>query len=377
MSAVHSPIHSSMSARDVRALDIQRIGDAAVADLGARLGIHLPASLVRKQVSILMRGGDASYQNLQITQASIPTPLQFLQTWLPGFVHNMTAGRKIDEVVGIDMVGSWEDAEIVQGVQEATGIAVEYGDFTNIPFASWNTNFESRAIVRAELGLQVGLLEEKRAAAMRVSTADSKRQAVGVGLEIFRNSVGFFGYFNGRGRTFGFLNDPNLPAYEQVAGGPWSTKGMEGMVNDLRQAIQTLRTRMQDAVDMKKVRMRLVLPTSRIDNMTVINNFGISAADWLKQNYENVEIVSAPEMSLGSVTGQSVAQQVFYLFVEEIPSEADGSTDGGKTFRQLVQTKYMLTGVEQRAKGYVEDATNATAGVLLTRPYAVYRAFGI
>lgn len=366
---------STMAARDVRPYQMQKVGDAAVTAL-AQLGINIPAAMVHRQVRGLFTG-DAGLTNLNMTSASVPTPIQFLQTWLPGFVHNMTAGRKIDDVIGIDIVGSWEDAEIVQGMQEATGSAVEYGDFTNIPFTSWNTNFETRTVVRGELGLQVGILEEKRAAAMRVSSAEAKRQASGVGLEQFRNSVGFFGYFNGRGRTFGFLNDPNLPAYQQVAGGDWTTKGMDGIVTDIRMAVQTLRTRMQDAVDLTKVKITMVLPTARVDNLTVINTYGISVLDWLKDTYPNIRIVSAPEMSLGSVAGQALAQQVFYMFVEEIPSEADGSTDGGKTFRQLVQSKYIVTGVEQRAKGYVEDMSNATAGTLCTRPYAVFRGFGI
>ncbi|XAO36712.1 major head protein [Pseudomonas phage WP1] len=83
----------------------------------------------------------------------------------------ITAARKIDEIIGIDTVGSWEDQEIVQGIVEPAGIAVEYGDHTSIPLTSWNASFQRRTIVRGELGLLVGTLEEGRASAIRLNSA--------------------------------------------------------------------------------------------------------------------------------------------------------------------------------------------------------------
>ena len=126
----------------------------------ALLGIQLPPSEIRSMVAAAM---DATNQGL-ITTANIGTPIQFLQTWLPGYVRTLTAARKIDELIGITTVGEWEDEEVVQGVLENIGQAMPYGDSTNIPLASWNTNFERRSVVRFEKGFQVGVLEEARAA---------------------------------------------------------------------------------------------------------------------------------------------------------------------------------------------------------------------
>ena len=42
-------------------------------------------------------------------------------------------------------------------------------------------------------------------------------------------------------------------------------------------------------------------------------------------------------------------------------------------FIQMVPTKFMVVGVERKAKGYMEDYTNATAGVMCKLPFAVYR----
>lgn len=370
-----SIMHSNVSGRNARPYIMQKVGDAAVREL-AQIGLHFPPGIVHQQVKTLY-AGDAALTGLGSTTASVPTPIQFLQQWLPGFVKIMTAARKIDEIVGIQTFGSWEDEEIVQGILEPVGVATEYGDFQNLPLASWNVNFERRTIVRGEMGIQVGKLEEARSAAMRVSSAEEKRGAAAVSLEMMRNSIGFFGYFGGRNRTFGFLNDPNLPDYEQVAGGTWLAKGWAGMITDIRVAIARLRTQSMDNIDMSKVKATLVLPTDRVDMLATVNDFGISVWDWLRQTYPEIRVVSAPELTLGAVDGQPANQHVFYLFVEEVDSSVDGATDGGQTFQQLVQTKFITLGVEQRVKGYVEGYSNATAGVLCKRPFAVVRYFGI
>ncbi|MFL9598516.1 hypothetical protein, partial [Aeromonas veronii] len=145
-------------------------------------GLVFDHAVVQDQIKALakagaFRSGSAMDSNFTapVTTPSIPTPIQFLQTWLPGFVKVMTAARKIDEIIGIDTVGSWEDQEIVQGIVEPAGTAVEYGDHTNIPLTSWNANFERRTIVRGELGLLVGTLEEGRASAIRLNSAETKR----------------------------------------------------------------------------------------------------------------------------------------------------------------------------------------------------------
>jgi hypothetical protein len=378
MATEFSKIYSNLKARSMdkpMQLKPQQVGDAALRALH-EIGIRISPNIVQDAVKAIY-AGDAALQSLGMTQPSVPTPLQFLQSWLPGFVNNLTAKRNIDEILGVATLGEWRDEEIVQGIAELTGNSQEYGDFTNIPLTSWNVNFARRTIVRGEEGIQVGVLSEERAAAMRASDSEMKRNAAAISLEQRRNSIGFFGYFNGKNRTYGFLNDPNLPAFVQVAGGTWASKGMEGICADLRQGFRTIRTQALGNLDVAKIPVTIVIPTDRVEDMTVFNTFGITALDWLKTNYPNARLVEAPEMMIGDQAQVGDLQHCFYIFAEEIPSEVDGSTDGGQTFMQLVQTKFMTVGVEKRAKGYVESYSNATAGVLCKRPYAVYRAFGI
>lgn len=373
--------HSRLAPRSVgKPLELNEVTTAAVGQL-ARLGIVFDHSVVKDQVNALAKAGafrtgiamDSNF-TAPVTSPSIPTPIQFLQQWLPGFVKVLTAARKIDDLIGIKTVGSWEDEEIVQGIVEPSGVATEYGDMTNIPLASWNTNFERRTVVRAEMGMMVGILEEARAAAMRLNSAETKRAQAAVSLEIFRNAVGFYGWnVNGTARTFGLLNDPNLlPAITTSVTGGWTTGTFQQIIGDIRMAIMTLRTQSQDQIDPEKINLTLALPMNRVDYLSVTTDFGISVRDWISETYPKMRIVSAPELQ-----GSSTATNMMYLYAEDISSEIDGSSDGGEVFSQLVQTKFITLGVEKRAKTYVEDYSSAIAGVLCKRPWAVVRVMGI
>jgi hypothetical protein len=303
-----------------------------------------------------------------VTTGTVTTPIQFLQNWLPGFVRIITAARNIDELVGISTSGSWEDEEVVQGVMELVGTSVPYGDFTNIPLSSWNTNFERRTVVRFEEGMMVGKLEEARAARIRVDSAQGKRDAAALALEIQRNRIGFYGFNNGAGRTYGFLNDPALPAYVNLPTGGWATATFLEITGDIRAMVAALRSQSQNVIDPEKVDLTLALASDVVDFLTVTSDFGNSVRQWIRDTYPRMRIVSAPE--LNDANGGA---NVVYLYAERVD---DQSTDDGRTFAQIVPAKFQVLGVEQKAKAYLEDYTNATAGIMCKRPYAVVRYSG-
>lgn len=310
-----------------------------------------------------------------VTAANIPAYQQFLQTWLPGFVQIVTQARKIDEFIGKQTIASWEDEEVVQGTLELTGNALPYGDFTNVPLSSWTNTYERRSIVRFEEGLRVGKLEEARSAKMQINDGQQKRDGAAIALDIQRNKVGFFGYNGGANRTYGFLNDPNLPSYQTVAASGsgsstfWSSKTMLEIVADLRVAFSGLRTQSGDLIDPNTAAITLGVSSDAIDYLNVVSDLGYSVLDWVNRNYKNVRVVSAPE--LNDANG---GENVFYVYAESV---SDTSTDGGRVWNQIVPAQFQVVGVEQRSKYYVEDYTNALAGVLLKRPWAVARWTGI
>lgn len=310
-----------------------------------------------------------------LSPGSVPTPVQFLQNWLPGFVHMITTARKIDELVGITTSGAWEDEEIVQGVLEPLGTAEPYSDFGNIPFASWNPTYERRTVVRFEKGMQVGRLEELRAGRMRIDTAGEKRDGAALALEIARNNVGFYGYNDGANRTYGYLNDPNLPAAIAVPAGAsasttWATKTFLEITADIRLAFKTLRVQSQSNINPKKDAITMALPYDVVDYLSTTSEFGNSVQDWINTNYPNCRVEDAPQLSQAS-GGLNVG----YFYAESV--NGDGSSDGSRVWVQVVPSKFETLGVEKRSKTYIEDYSNATAGLMLKRPYAVVRLIGI
>lgn len=363
-----SIVHSSFDAKNVRPM---------ILDQDYTLDEYMELSKIG--IGGLEKLVDAGYgmDTIQqgLTTPSVGTPVQFLQNWLPGFVKIVTAARKIDDLVGIATIGSWEQEQIVQGVLENTGSAVPYGDLTNVPLSSYNTNFVTRTVIRYEMGMRVGQLEEARVAAMRVSASDSKRESAALALDIARNQVGFYGYNSGNDNTYGFLNDPNLLAYNTVAAGAvtssllWSVKTWAEIVTDILTAIQTIRTQSQDTINADDTPMTLAISTNRRDYMSKTNEFGISVMAWLNQTYPKIRVTSAPQ--LNAANGGA---NVFYLYADKVN---DLSSDDGKTFIQVVPAKFQVVGVQKLAKGYEEDYSNATAGVMCKRPYATYRATGI
>lgn len=372
-----SVIHHNMAPgrRDPLALAAADVDESLLRTLPL-LGIGLPAAKVRGMIQDLGLSQMAMDDSQPlVTTASVVTPIQFLQAWLPGFVHVMTQARVADEILGVQTIGSWEDEEVIQGILEPVGEAELYGDLTNIPLASWNTNFERRTVVRWEKGFMVGVLEEARAARMRVNSAAEKRNAVALALEILRNRVAFLGFNGGTNRTYGYLNDPSLPAYVTVAAtgtgsSPlWSTKTFLNITADIREAAAALRTRSGSLIDPQATALTLTVAADRVDFLTVTSDFGISVRDWIAKTFPKMRVVSAPELS-----GANGGASVFYLHADSV---ADSGSDGGQVWAQMVPAKFQALGTEKRAKGYVEDFSNALAGVLLKRPYAVVRRSGI
>lgn len=376
-----SQVHGRIAARNFEPVKMTQQDVAQFAALRG-VGIQLDNSWIQQVMAengvvATMDGNDigpAGPALSTLTTSSIAAQIQFLQTWLPGFVQAVTAARNIDKFVGMQTIGAWEDEEVVQGILEPVGNAVPYLDHTNVPLASWNANFERRTVQRFELGLQVGTLEEMRSARMRLATAAEKRKSVKLALDIQRNRVGFYGYNNGNNRTYGFLNDPLLPAYQTVpvgAGGDteWSGKTFLEITKDLRTALAFLRTSSKDVIDPKSTPITLAIATNAVDLLTTTSDFGVSVLDWLRTNYSNVRVESAPE--LDDANG---GVGVFYMYADRLD---DGSTDDASVFAQIVPATFMALGVEKRSKSYIEDFANATAGVMCKRPFAVVRFSGI
>lgn len=379
-----SKVHKVLSPAGARKLSsvLRGIAMDSMNDVQAlnKIGVHVSQYVADSYAQAYGMDAAIAIPGLTVNPGqSASAYIQFLQAWLPGQVQVVTAARKADELMGVTTAGAWEDEEIIQEILELVGVAQPYTDLGNIPLSSWNLTYEKRGIVRFEEGFMVGELEGLRSGRIGVNSSDAKRKAAALALEISRNRVAFFGFGNSTSYpVYGFLNDPNLPAYIGVAAGAggttWDKKTRNEIVKDLLTALVALRAQSKEVIDPTTTPIILAVASDKVDYLaTPAEGTGAAnaetASDWLKTNYPNVTVKSAWE--LNDANGGA---DVFYMYAETV---GDSGTDGGGVIEQIVPTRFRPLGVDTSVKTVTEDFTNATAGALVKRPFAVYRASGI
>jgi len=358
---MNKSVKISLSAEQVKAYAMDSATTETTLDA---LGIHYTKNAMDE---FRAYATDAA-PSLQTTPSNM-TPIQFLQYWIPEMVKIVTASRDADTILGRDFAGSWEDEEIVQPVIEYTGKPRVYGDKTSFNLASFNINYETRTIVRFEQDVEVGKLEEARASKQRIDAQSIKRDAAATALAINLNDIAFNGYNSGNNKTYGLLNDPSLPAYTAFAQGSassttWASKTFNEIVTDIKAMMAALRVRSGNNFKPETDPSTLALSVAVVDQLQTVNQLGgTSVLDWLHKTYPACRVTSAVQLD-----GANSSANVAYLFADKI--------DGKKVIAQYMQDALRLIGVEQKAKGFLECYSNATAGVMLRIPVGLVRYTG-
>lgn len=330
----------------------------------AKLGIAVDKKAIKSYINAY----DAALPDT-ITTGSVPTPVQFLQVFNPEIVEVATVPTDADAIFGRQTIGSWADEEIIQTVVEHTGQALPYGDHANPDLASWNANFEGRTIVRFEEAMEVGALEEERAAKMQLNSAKEKRAAAATALDIERNLVAYNGFASGANKTYGILNDPNLPAYVTAATGAggnttWASKDYLEIQADILSMIAGLQVQSKGLYNPKLHKATLVVSLAAEQYLHKSAQFGNTVAKWLSENYPLIEVKSTYFFD-----GVNGGDDVAYLIAE--------SLNGAKTVAHFVPEVFRMLGVFNKGKSYIEYFSNATAGMMVRQPLGVYRLSGI
>lgn len=292
-------------------------------------------------------------------------PEEFLQTWLPGTIRALTSPTDIDYIAGVTTIGDWSDETLNVKVSEPVGKAERYGDYTNVPLANFKTDFEVRQVVRFEQGLKMAPLEQARYSKIDIDGLEEKRRAIAESLDYSRNMVGMRGIAGTR--TYGLLNDPNLSAVRTTSIN-WLTATHAQLVSEFTALYGILETQMGKSLR-DDAQLVFVLPTGyraimNVENSLATRTFG----DWLKVNYPNLRVEYAPSFKGASAAGEDIG----YLIAENI-ANLDASNINGATLIQAVPARYQVIGSSQDTKGYIESVVNATAGVIVLRPWGVAR----
>lgn len=365
-----SKIHMTMRPDQVRAFTFKEFPNATLKDL-EKLGVTMDTSDAGVVAAM-------DVAPTMITTASVATPIQFLQWWMPGMIEVVTRARRADAMVGRSTVASWEDEEVVLTVKENIGQPQPYGDNTDVPLMSYNTNFVKRTNVRFEAGIQTGKLEDARASRMRINPYNEKRASLSGAVAISLNEIAFNGYDSydastnpTGGLTYGIKNAPELPQYITLATNAANTstqfkdKTYLEMCSDFITAMSALRVQTGDLFNPETDGVTCAIAMSAFQYLDKQNELGTSSVrDFVKRNYPKLRFLSVPE--LDDVGGAGVHGMYFI---------ADG-INGKKCADQLVTAAIRLLGIEPKIKGTLEGYTFSTAGSVFPQPVGVVRYSG-
>jgi hypothetical protein len=371
-----SPVHFAIDGSDI-ARGVGRIEPSYTRDhlqeVMKKLGFGAEPGALRDMAQ--MYGADRSAMDALpglVSTPSIPGLIQFLQFWMPGQVYAMTADRAGDRLLGMQTQGEFWDEQIVQPYLDGAGYPRLYADDSNIPLADYNPNYPYRTVVRLELGMRVGILEEERSAAVRINASQAKREFCGLNLEISRNLIVFNGYNSGVNNTYGMLNDPGLLPVNNFPNGAaasalWQKKTYLEIIQDLLLMFNQVLTQTKGVVDPMQVPTVLALPQNAITYLARTTDFaGVSVRKWLSDTYPLCRVDQA--LQLNTAGGNSVGDGQAYLYAERVQ---DLSTDDGRVWANVCPQKFRILGVQKLVKGWQEGFALATAGVMLKRPLAV------
>lgn len=359
-------IHLHMTPSQVKAVNAAAM-DGMTGDDLALLGIT--ADLAHDGVAMAF---DAAPVGL--TAPTIGNVVQFLQYWMPEAIEVITAKRNADALLGRDIMGAWEDEEVVVTTIERTGQVRPYSDVSDVPLASWNPALEKRQNVRFELGMQSGKLSDLRAAKMRINSDSERRAALAAAFAINQNDIAFNGYNAydatnnaSGGLTYGILNDPNLlPYVTESNADTFADLDFDGIVARINlwmtELIETSKQNANPFVD--KLRMGIA-PAAYSAMATTMNSLGTkSVLTWFTETYKNAEVFPVIEF-----TAANGADDVAYIILD--------SLNGKPVVRQAVTAEMRLLGIEPKLKGTLEGYTSSTAGTIVTQGLGIVRATGV
>lgn len=303
-----------------------------------------------------------------ITAENVGNPMMFLQAFYQKAIEIVTAKRVSDDLFGREIVGNFFDDNVVLTTTSFAGHPNGYGDLTRVPLASYNTVRKTAKIRQFKLGLEMGLLEGMRAAAVGLPAYENKRRAVSEGLAILRNAIAFYGV---KGNTYGFLNHPELPPFITVSTGSggdtrWATKTYAEIQADIRGMIADLIQRSGQNVDPETQEVVLAVPGSVSTYLyTTPPQTGMgSVLAALQATYKGLRVVKVPQLE-NAVGGENAA----YLFSQTVGTSP--------VFIHAVQEVMRLLGVTPRATVNTEEYGMATAGLSVGNAAGVVRYIGV
>lgn len=295
-------------------------------------------------------------------------PSQFTTLYVNDVVEQVLPKYGFTEIANPAQQGTWTTEQIRFRVVAYSGSIQPYTDFSNTGKAGINYTWVPRDVYRFQTNIQYGDLETAVMDSAKLDLVGDKRRSISTIIGASFNRFGFYGNITPAGvflsKTYGLLNDPNLPAATPVANGAsgsplWVNKTAEEINNDVVSAMSTM---FNQTGNKNKTTDNYVLGLdgSMAGYLQKVNQFGLTAEENLKKTYPNLRVVYAPEYQ--TILG-------FQLICENL--------QGQKAVEDLFTYKYRSHGVVRFASYFDEKVSAGSAGCGVKMPLCVVTKTGI
>lgn len=246
------------------------------------------------------------------TTANAGVPAALVQFMDPAITEILLSAVNAKKLAPELKKGDWVDRYYRFPVAEYTGDVTPYSDHGENVASDVNAEYPERENFLFQTVIRYGDLEMATSARARLSLASEKQKAAAIVLNKAHNKFSLFGVAGKK--TYGLLNDPNLPATISPAtatiGGSTYTTWADKAANDPQGAANWIYSDVlklysalaaaNGALIDTSTPIKLAVSNARVSYLSIPNQFGLTALKMLQDNFPALEIVQLPELSTAS-----------------------------------------------------------------------------
>lgn len=309
---------------------------------------------------------DGGLSGLTPSNSAIPAGL--LTTITPEIVKVITRKRTADDLVGAKRkVIDWATEDLIIPVLEHLGEAESYSDYGRPAAVSLNPSYVRAGHKRFSTEFIVGDLESEQLAKTKISAESEKAAACLETLAIKQNNIAIFGTPQPEGSAYavyGLLNNPDLPPYTQTTT-TTATATFDTFYADIQAMITKVLSSGKGYVDTDS-QMVMAISPNRANLLGMVNQFGRSIREVVKENYPNLKWVLSPELQ-GAYTGNL---DTIYLRVD-VENLAGVSETAIQGFSEFGRTSPQY----QDGNARIQIVSAGSTGAIVYRPYLYARMY--
>lgn len=305
---------------------------------------------------------DALPALVTVSNSGVPS---FLTNWVdPKFIEVLTTANKAALILGEEKKGDWTTRTAFFPVVESAGEVSSYGDYANNGEITANVNWPQRQSYTYQTITQWGVQELEAMGKGKIDWANRLNIASAKIMDKFQNRSYFFG-IQGL-QNYGLLNDPALSApitpITKAAGGVlWANATALEVYADILALFQQLVLQSGGLVEMD-FKGKLVFSPTVATNLGKLTPFNVSVRNEIKENFPNLELVSAVEYATAS--GQ---------LVQMIADTVDTEDVAHCAFTEKMRAFPVIPDLSS----FAQKKSGGTWGAIITYPVGIAQLLGV